>query len=324
MTILTKPSVNEKSEKVPLPFGLGGGQDEVAMLQSSKLGRGSLLQQQNYSSDVDNESMVFNRSPQLSCVKTILLFLISMIVMMMGILGGYTLYRAYAPSHSSKHLLASCEVPYFVDDNNTFPRFYTQSDDFDLNWRSLFPRITAEELLGDISDNHFFRENIEFDMSDDESIAKVDVPDFKDGRRGRFMHDFKENQSAIIDTTANRCFIMPLDHNTTLPPKSFLDLMQKMGTGYYNVDTERVRRTMRVVTPPITDLSLISERIANECFDMKIYMLENYVSGVFKREIKPITDAGKFAQFFGKGIVEFDLLNIKDIEEYENDHQKLK
>lgn len=93
------------------------------------------------------------------------------------------------------------------------------------------------------------------------------------------MHDFKENQSAIIDTTTNRCFIMPLDRDTTLPPSNFLDLMQKMGSGYYNIDTERVRRNLRVITPRITDLSTISERIANECYDMKVYMMEKFVSG---------------------------------------------
>lgn len=204
--------------------------------------------------------------------------------------------------------------------NLTVPRFYPQPDELDLNLNWLLP-LTGRKSFPQ-ADDDFFREEIEMDMSDDESYTKINVPDFKDGRHGRFMHDFKENQSAIIDTTANRCFIMPLDRNTTLPPKSFIDLMEKMGSGYYNIDTDRVRRNMRVVTPPITDLTLISERIANECYDMKVYMLERYVSGVFKREALPISSNGKFAEYSGKGIVEFDLVNIADIEEYERQHPK--
>lgn len=46
-----------------------------------------------------------------------------------------------------------------------------------------------------------------------------------------------------------------------------------MLTGYYEVDTEIVRETMKVVTPPITDLSVIGTYIARECQDLPTYML---------------------------------------------------
>lgn len=162
----------------------------------------------------------------------------------------------------------------------------------------------------------------ELDLSDDESSAKINVPDFKDGRRGRFIHDFKQNQSGIIDSEGGRCFIMPLDRQTVLPPKSLYDLLTKMWDGYYNIDTDRVRKNMRVVTPQLTDLSTISPRIAKECMNMNVYMLEQFVSGVFKRDISEVTDAGKFAEFSGKGIVEFDLVNIKQIENLEREKSK--
>lgn len=321
MTILPKPWSQKKSlEKVPLP--LSGPQDEAAILHALK--QGALLDTPPppyYSSDIDAvESRIINRVPH-SCIKTFLLFLVSLIVMMMGILGGYTLYRMYVPSHSNLHLRALCDIPYTARSNMTLPRFYERSDDF----LPFGPFHLSDEPLASLLDqDEYFREEIEMDSMDDEGFSKINVPDFKNGRRGRFMHDFKENQSAIVDTGANRCFIMPLDRETTLPPKSFIDLMQKMGAGYYNIDTDRVRRKMRVITPPITDLSKISERIANECFDMKVYMLENYQSGVFKREIRAISDEGKFAEFSGKGIVEYDLLNIAEIENYERQQESIK
>ncbi|XP_034101398.1 integral membrane protein 2B [Drosophila nasuta] len=320
MTILAKLTGEKKDlEKVPLPLHLN---DEAMMHHGSLISaKGGIAY-----SDADTESMVFNR-PQHTCLKSFLLFLIAVIVMLLGVLGGWTLYRFYAPNHANMRYHALCDIPY-AEDSAELPRFYPRNDDaFALNWRSLLPLYgpsssssSSDTLmntsLDDINEN-FFREEIELDNSDDDGYAKIDVPDFKDGRRGRFMHDFRENQSAIVDTTTNRCFIMPLDRETTLPPSSFVDLMQKMGTGYYNIDTERVRRNMRVITPRITDVSSISERIANECYDMKIYMLEKFVSGVAKRSADPLPEAGKYAEFMGKGVIEYDLSNIAEVEAYE-------
>ncbi|XP_052837864.1 integral membrane protein 2B [Drosophila gunungcola] len=297
-------------EKVPLPMNLN---DEALMHH------GSLIAPKVAYSDneADAESMVFNR-PQHHCLKSFLLFLIAVVVMLLGVLGGWTLYRVYAPSHGSMRYHALCEIPY-PEDSMEMARVYPRSDGpFALNWRSLMPDFGPPMTNSGSLDDNYFREDIELDGdSDEEGYARVDVPDFKDGRRGRFMHDFKENQSAIIDTTTGRCFIMPLDRDTTLPPTSFADLMKKMSTGYYNIDTERVRRQMRVVTPRITDLSLFSERIANECYDMKVYMMEKFVSGISKRSADPLPDSGKYAEFMGKGVIEYDLANIAEVEAYE-------
>lgn len=237
--------------------------------------------------------MVFNRSMHLSCIKSILLFMIAVVVMLIGILGGYALYRLYAPTmlgpHQTRmHYRALLDVPYepLGNNNNNTAHVYTQNNDFDLRLNWLLPSLFGNNrgfdrapFDEDFDEENFFREEIEMDMNENDSYAKVEVPDFKDGRPGRFMHDFKENQSAIIDLHKKRCFIMPLDRDTTLPPRNFSDLIKKMGSRYYNIDTERVRYSMRVVTPAIKDLSTISERIANECFDMKIYKLEKIDSG---------------------------------------------
>jgi integral membrane protein 2B len=69
-----------------------------------------------------------------------------------------------------------------------------------------------------------FRE--EFDL--DEDTAKITVPTFRDGRAGRFVHDFKLNQTGIIDLTAKRCFVMPLDRSHVVPPKNMRDLIVKV------------------------------------------------------------------------------------------------
>lgn len=40
--------------------------------------------------------------------------------------------------------------------------------------------------------------------SDDRSYAKIDVPDFRDGRRGRFIHDFNMNQTGVINNDSKK------------------------------------------------------------------------------------------------------------------------
>lgn len=102
------------------------------------------------------------------------------------------------------------------------------------------------------------------------------MPDFRDGRVGRFLHDFKGNQTAIIDESAKRCFVMPLDRNVILPPKSLADVILKMYMGYYDINTTSIRKHMRVVTPALTDLSTVSPNIQLACDSMSIYLLEKY------------------------------------------------
>jgi integral membrane protein 2B len=166
--------------------------------------------------------------------------------------------------------------------------------------------------------NKFFREEFELKDDDKDSYADIKIPDFRDGRRGRFIHDYKNNQTTIVDEDARRCFVYPLDYTTTLPPKSMFDVLVKMQTGYYFPDTNVLRKKMRVVTPEMDhDDEYISERTQIICSRMKIYKLEPFVSGVFKRSINHINEHGKFAEFSGNGIVEYDFVNIDEIEKLE-------
>lgn len=131
----------------------------------------------------------------------------------------------------------------------------------------------------DQSDRGFFREEFDLDLTDDNAYAKITVPDFRDGRVGRFLHDFKSNQTAIIDESAKRCFVMPLDRDVVLPPKSLADVILKMYMGYYDINTNSIRKSMRVVTPELSDLSSISPNIQMACDSMSVYRLEKVVGG---------------------------------------------
>jgi integral membrane protein 2B len=180
-----------------------------------------------------------------------------------------------------------------------------------------------ESKLGDNTfQDRFFREEIAMKDDEDDSFTDINIPDFRDGRQGRFIHDFKNNQTTIVDVEAKRCFVYPLDNSVTLPPKSMIDAILKMQTGYYFPDTNVLRKKMRVVTPELDkDDEYISERTQYVCDGMRIYKLEPFVSGVFKRSISVSDDHAKFAEFSGRKIVEFDFVNFDELLRYE---EKLK
>lgn len=318
MTILTKPFGDaKKPEKTILPLVSGSGVP-VAPTAPSETAR-------------DDESaassiILIRRARRFSSATTYILFLIALLVTSLGIIAGVFYYRQYAHSRNHLRFHGFCQIPYDSSNMNDNQMYYMNSmlrDDTDeLNsqiQRLLNPyqndlteiENRMEETEKEVSDQ-FFKEEFELGLSDEENYSKINVPVFRGQRQGRFLHDFKYNQSGIIDKDNGRCFLMPLDRDTVLPPKSLRDLIEKMWNGYYNINTSTVRKNMRVITPELKDLSDVSPRITNECEEMKIYRLEKLVSGVFKRSAD-LHQHAKYAEFGGNHITEIDIQNLEDI-----------
>lgn len=318
MTILTKPFGDaKKPEKTILPL-VGGSGVPVAPTAPSETAR-------------DDESaassiILIRRARRFSSATTYILFLIALLVTSLGIIAGVFYYRQYAHSRNHLRFHGFCQIPYDSSNMNDNQMYYMNSmlrDDTDeLNsqiQRLLNPyqndlteiENRMEETEKEVSDQ-FFKEEFELGLSAEENYSKINVPVFRGQRQGRFLHDFKYNQSGIIDKDNGRCFLMPLDRDTVLPPKSLRDLIEKMWNGYYNINTSTVRKNMRVITPELKDLSDVSPRITNECEEMKIYRLEKLVSGVFKRSAD-LHQHAKYAEFGGNHITEIDIQNLEDI-----------
>lgn len=318
MTILTKPFGDaKKPEKTILPL-VGGSGVPVAPTAPSETAR-------------DDESaassiILIRRARRFSSATTYILFLIALLVTSLGIIAGVFYYRQYAHSRNHLRFHGFCQIPYDSSNMNDNQMYYMNSmlrDDTDeLNsqiQRLLNPyqndlteiENRMEETEKEVSEQ-FFKEEFELGLSDEENYSKINVPVFRGQRQGRFLHDFKYNQSGIIDKDNGRCFLMPLDRDTVLPPKSLRDLIEKMWNGYYNINTSTVRKNMRVITPELKDLSDVSPRITNECEEMKIYRLEKLVSGVFKRSAD-LHQHAKYAEFGGNHITEIDIQNLEDI-----------
>ncbi|XP_071454233.1 integral membrane protein 2C isoform X2 [Hetaerina americana] len=233
------------------------------------------------------------RARRVSTATTVFLFLTALIVMCIGIVGGVFVYRQFARAQMAEEYNDELMTNRFKGANHHA-----------------------------ISSSGFFNE--EFDLDTVLNYEKIDVPDFSNGRRGRFIHDFNSNKTGIIDLDGHRCFVMPLNQRQVLPPRSLYDLIQKMWEGYYDVDTEIVRDTMRVITPPISDKQSVGQYISRECNGVPIYRLESYnVQPVFKRSIGnevPLT--AKFVEFAGKNFVEFNIMNMDEVVAYELSEEK--
>uniref|UniRef100_A0A336MAC6 Integral membrane protein 2 n=1 Tax=Culicoides sonorensis TaxID=179676 RepID=A0A336MAC6_CULSO len=314
MTIITKPSNVKKDDKaVPLvapsvaPSILESGRN-VVLVRSA-------------------------RSPAHKAT-SLILFLIALLVMCIGIIGGVMIYRQYAMERMQRmRFHGFCKIPFETDNMNDRAMLMANqdlmNDDDSESWLKMFQPFfdeisrAATEDVDDISNDddiekvndNFLKEEFSIIDEDSESYSKINVPKLDTGRGATFLHDFKQNQTGIIDKEAKRCFFMPLDSETVLPPRDLRDLIRKLYTGYYNIDTVVLRKTMRVKVPEVTDKSLVSQRIVNECDGMKIYELEKIVSGVSKRSVD--TKPAIYTQFAGKGFDTYHIANLDELDEYE-------
>lgn len=179
--------------------------------------------------------------------------------MSLGIIGGFIVYKQYAREQLNRFRFHGfCQFPYeresmdnsvmFLNsrfrDGSTSNEVVSPQEDYMKPIADAFKAIERQwlnqiqEEVDDSNSNSNSNENgyqsdsfsEEFDL--DEDVAKITVPTFREGRAGRFVHDFKLNQSCIIDLNANRCFVMPLDRSQVVPPRNMRDLIVKVSCLY--------------------------------------------------------------------------------------------
>lgn len=249
--------------------------------------------------------MMHAHARRVSSTTTLCVFVTSLLVLSTGIIGGIYLYRQLT-HYRLHHFKGWCTIPY-VPEQQSQPLQVVSS-----GRRSSFNHHDVLSLMKSPPFLNFFEEEFDIDI-EFENYEKIDVPDFSHGRHGRFIHDFHMNKTGIIDLDGHRCFVMPLNRSLVLPPQSLFDLIMKMRAGYYDVDTEIVRDTMRVVTPPITDLRSVGNYIMQECSSKQTYRLEPVNHSVFKRSLDA-QNKTTFVFFSGQKINEINIVNMQEIE----------
>ncbi|XP_032674005.1 integral membrane protein 2C [Odontomachus brunneus] len=306
MTVITKAITEKKVDKMEQPLFV-----EENAADSSKAD----VEAARPKADIGHYFVTRRSIQRIHVTATFLLFLVALMILIIGVIGGLYIYKQYARTQMHRFRTGWYSIPYDSSNKASYGRDGVHQGllaDSDL-FKSL-TRATEQEALDiarhlDHDIRNFFNERFEIDL-ENEHYEKIDVPDFRGGRQGRFIHDFNINKTGIIDIDGQCCFVMPLNRQRVLPPRNMYDLLRKMYDGYYEVDTAIVRETMKVVTPPITDLSVVGTYIARECQDLPTYMLKKVDYSVVKRS----ASNGVFGQFAGNSIMEVDIVNLQDFE----------
>lgn len=146
-------------------------------------------------SDVGGHYFVSKRSIyRIHVTATFLLFLVALMILIIGIIGGLYIYRQYARTQMHKFKTGWYSIPYDKSNKPPYAKDAVHQGliaDSDLILKSL----TRERESMDIEKNvdsdirSFFKERFEIDL-ENEHYEKIDVPDFRGGRQGRFIHDF--------------------------------------------------------------------------------------------------------------------------------------
>jgi len=115
------------------------------------------------------------------------------------------------------------------------------------------------------------------EVDEDKEYEKIDVPRFGPNRPATFVHDFRQNWTAIVDLIGTQCFLKPLDRRQISPPSNFIDLVRKMESGYYEQNTAVIRERYTVRLPPLSvnELEAIgSWMITQQCAHFTTFLLE--------------------------------------------------
>ncbi|KAJ1519852.1 hypothetical protein ONE63_004094 [Megalurothrips usitatus] len=267
---------------------------DVVVVTAVKNGRGQR--------DRDVENLVGARNQsRVNSATTVCLFLVGLLVMSIGIVGGIYLYQQCARKPMQR-LRGFLNVPY----NNTDSRhLFYQLDN------QAARQVGTPENMRDLAKKDYFYEHFEADGA----YERIDVPEFHGGRRSQFVHDFHLNKTGIVDVDGKRCFVIPLDRDAVVFLPSFvIDLARKLSSRGSEVKV--IVKTMRIAFPPLTDSSTLGTTIARECSGMKIYSLVKANLGpVYKRSAEePVV----FGAFSGHTL-KVEIVNYNEIEEAEKE-----
>lgn len=293
MTIVTKPKTEKKIDK-PLEKPLVAADVSCGDVECTCPVEGGASEVEAWVSSAARR--------RVSTATTICVCLTALLVMSVGIIGGVYLYRQFS-RHQMSRFRGWCGIPY-------------ERESLHLTGNPKLPLGGNPNVYKDDGrwgqPQPLFKEEFELDL-EDEGYEQIRVPDFGFGRQGRFIHDFKANQTGIIDLSSGRCYVMPLNRTHVLPPRTLFDLVKKMWMGYYNVDTRVVRESTRVIHPRIEDYRPLGVYIAKYCATFPTFRLQPiHLHELRKRSVEgvEVEEAGlHFVEFAGKNIIHLTIFD---------------
>jgi len=150
-----------------------------------------------------------------------------------------------------------------------------------------------------------FKNLFEFDFDvdvEEENYEMIELPEIF---FGRYMHDFKENLTVIIDSLRNHCYVFNLDRTLIPPPRNMFDMIQKMRHGVYDVDFQEIRKNYRVMGDELDSLTGLGHLVPRACFNKQTYRLEELVGDIIVKRSAPAME--KFGEFTGSAIIQYHI-----------------
>ncbi len=194
-------------------------------------------------------------SHRVACLYHCCLLLAATLALCVALMGAVHLLRQMRARPRYVRGVCSLPIPVnqILDESMISGDFSEGAED---GWVNSLKPVRTPELVGErvsltekVSADGEVELDYELDL-DYEEFEEFQMPQIS---HGRYLHDFKMNQTAIIDPDGNRCFVMPLDQDEVPKPKSFLQIIKNLKHGVYGLDIAEVRVDTRVVLPPIED-----------------------------------------------------------------------
>ncbi|CAP33136.2 Protein CBG14684 [Caenorhabditis briggsae] len=92
-------------------------------------------------------------------------------------------------------------------------------------------------------------QNVEINAND--SYEKIDVPKFGSNRPAIFLHDFKQNLTAIVDTVGNRCFVKDLDRTKIRSPRMLIEMLRNIDVRSENSRKKQEIPKFQIMAPEV-------------------------------------------------------------------------
>nr|ACO11058.1 Integral membrane protein 2B [Caligus rogercresseyi] len=239
------------------------------------------------------------------------LLLIGIVAMTVGFMGATHLYKQLEYQSSFRGV---CRIPYqkLLDTSSAMVTGdFKNHENHDKVYSSMNPWVQRSSVAEKIMVGDSVELDYELDIENN-AYESLEIPEIS---RGRYLHDFKMNKTAIIDPKASRCFVMPLNREEIEPPRSLVDIIKKMRDGTYKLDFRKIRKDTRVVLPALTDLTDYGFFIEKSCYDKKTYRLEEATGTRFIRsaEEKHEIFVEPFIELAGKTVLTYNIINLNDI-----------
>jgi len=119
----------------------------------------------------------------------------------------------------------------------------------------------------DLLDTNF---ELDFDIDIDSDREELQMPELS---KGKYLHDFKMNKTAIIDQGKKRCFVFNLNRKDIASPRSLYEILHGMMKGSFGINLQQIRQDMAITYPAVNNFGEYGSVIKTACDGMKTYRL---------------------------------------------------